>query len=225
MTASYLSGIFGKSPVKPLQEHMEKIVSCVDELIPFTEAVLNNDEAARNKHHQKIVTIENEADALKKELRLRLPVSLFMPIDRRDVLEVLTMQDMVAGSARDVAGLIVGRDMRIPDSMKDGYKSLMQRCIDACHQAHDAICELDELIETSFGKLERKRVGKLLMKLDTIEQETDEQQIVLRRQLFELENDLHPVNVMFLYKVIDNTGQIADRAQRVGSRLQLMLAK
>ncbi|MGA9574842.1 MAG: TIGR00153 family protein, partial [Lysobacterales bacterium] len=153
------------------------------------------------------------------------PSSLFMPIDRRDVLEVLTMQDMVAGSARNVAGLIVGRDMRIPDSMKDGYKNLMRRCVDACHQAHDAIRELDELIETSFGKIERKRVGKLLMKLDTIEQETDEQQIVLRRQLFELENELHPVNVMFLYKVIDSTGEIADRAQRVGSRLQLMLAR
>jgi len=225
MTASYLSGIFGKSPVRPLQEHMEKIVSCVDELIPFTEAVLAHDNEARAKHHRKIVAIENEADALKKELRLRLPSSLFMPIDRRDVLEVLTMQDMVAGSARDVAGLIVGRDMEIPDSMKEGYKTLIKRCIDACHQAHDAIRELDELIETSFGKLERKRVGKQLMKLDTIEQDTDEQQIKLRRQLFALENELHPVNVMFLYKVIDNTGEIADRAQRVGSRLQLMLAR
>ncbi len=225
MTKSYLSGIFGKSPVGPLQEHMEKIVTCVDELIPFTEAVLNDDHEARAKHQRRVVAIENEADALKKELRLRLPSSLFMPIDRRDVLEVLTMQDMVAGSARNVAGLIVGRDMRIPDSMKDGYKNLMRRCVDACHQAHDAIRELDELIETSFGKIERKRVGKLLMKLDTIEQETDEQQIVLRRQLFELENELHPVNVMFLYKVIDSTGEIADRAQRVGSRLQLMLAR
>jgi len=225
MTKSYLSGIFGKSPVRPLQEHMEKIVSCIDELIPFTEAVLTHDDEARKIHHQKIIAIENEADALKKELRLQLPVSLFMPIDRRDILEVLTMQDMVAGSARDVAGLIVGREMRIPDSMKDGYKRLIQRCIDACHQAADAIRELDELIETSFGKLERKRIGKLLMKLDTIEQDTDEQQIVLRRALFELENELHPVNVMFLYKVIDSTGEIADRAQRVGSRLQLMLAR
>jgi hypothetical protein len=30
---------------------------------------------------------------------------------------------------------------------------------------------------------------------------------------------------MFLYKIIDKTGGIADRAQRVGSRLQLMLAR
>lgn len=225
MTGSYLSGIFGKSPVRPLQEHMEKVVSCVSELVPFTRAVLDQNPTQRAIHHQKIIDFEQEADELKKDLRLRLPSSLFMPVDRRDVLEVLTMQDMVAGSARDVSGLISGRNIVFPDSMADGYTALVQRCIDACEQAHLSIRELDELIETGFGKLERKRVGKLLHVLDDIEQDTDEQQVELRYELFKLENDLHPVNVMFLYKIIENTGNIADRAQRVGSRLQLMLAR
>ena len=63
------------------------------------------------------------------------------------------------------------------------------------------------------------------MKLDVIEKNTDDIQVKLRDELFKLENELHPVNIMFLYKVIDKTGAIADRAQRVGSRLQLMLAK
>jgi hypothetical protein len=225
MTGSYLSGIFGKSPVTPLQEHMEKVVSCVRELKPFTQAVLKGDAEGRVLHHHNIVTMENEADDLKKHLRLRLPSSLFMPIDRRDILEVLTMQDMVAGSARDVAGLIIGRNMQIPKSLAKGYKKLIKRCIESCVQAHVAICELDELIETGFGKVERKRVGRLLIKLDSIEQDTDEIQVVLRHELFKLENELHPVNIMFLYKVIDKTGGIADRAQRVGSRLQLMLAR
>lgn len=225
MSGSYLSGIFGKSPVTPLQEHMEKVVSCVSELIPFTQAVLDDDRQARGVHHKRIVDLEQEADEMKKDLRLRLPSSLFMPVDRRDVLEVLTMQDMVAGSARDVAGLITGRNIQIPPSMADGYTALVQRCIDACEQAHDSIRELDELIETGFGKLERKRVSKLLNKLDEIEQDTDEQQVELRSSLFQLENDLHPVNVMFLYKIIESTGGVADRAQRVGSRLQLMLAR
>jgi len=225
MSGSYFSGIFGKSPVKPLQQHMEKVVSCVSELVPFTRAVLASDKEAYTLHQQNIVEMENEADILKKELRLRLPSSLFMPIDRRDVLEVLTMQDMVAGSARDVAGLIVGRDMRIPKSMRKSYRKLVKQSVNACKQAYVAICELDELIETGFGKVERKRVGRLLIKLDTIEQQTDEQQVALRNELFKLENELHPVNIMFLYKVIDTTGNIADRAQRVGSRLQLMLAR
>ena len=225
MSGSYFSAIFGRSPVRPLQEHMEKILACVSELTPFTKAVIAGKTETMLLHHKNIVTMENEADALKKELRLRLPSTLFMPIDRRDVLEVLTMQDMVAGSARDVAGLIVGRDMKIPKSMAKTYKKLIKRCIDACKQAFVAISELDELIETGFGKVERKRVGRLLIKLDTIEQVTDELQVVLRHELFQLESELPPIDAMFLYKVIDSTGTIADKAQRVGSRLQLMLAR
>jgi len=225
MSGNYLSGIFGSSPVRPLQEHMQKVVSCVSELVPFTLAVLAGDKRSRNQHHQNIIDMEKEADALKKELRLRLPSSLFMPVDRRDVLEVLTMQDLVAGGARDVAGLITGRNMVFPETMSSKYMALVQRCIDACLQAHTTISELDELIETGFGKTERERVGGLLHELDEIEQDTDEQQVVLRHELFKLEDELHPVDVMFLYKVIDNTGGIADRAQRVGSRLQLMLAR
>ena len=109
--------------------------------------------------------------------------------------------------------------------MAKTYKKLIKRCIDACKQAFVAISELDELIETGFGKVERKRVGRLLIKLDTIEQVTDELQVVLRHELFQLESELPPIDAMFLYKVIDSTGTIADKAQRVGSRLQLMLAR
>jgi len=225
MGGGYLSGIFGSSPVQPLQQHMEQIVECVNELIPYVEAVLAGDFAVRDKHHKQIVHLEHKADVLKKELRLQLPSSLFMPIDRRDVLEVLTMQDSVAGAVRDVAGVIVGRNMQIPGNMTANYRELVATCVLSCEQAYMVIKELDELIETGFGDNERERVGKMLLELDGTEQETDEQSIKLMHQLFALEDELNPINVMFLYRVIDKTSAIADRAQRVGSRLQLMLAR
>jgi predicted phosphate transport protein (TIGR00153 family) len=225
MAGGYLSGIFGSSPVRPLQKHMMQVIECVKELVPYIDAVLTGDTPLRNKHHKNIVDLEHKADDLKKELRLQLPSSLFMPIDRRDVLEVLTMQDMVAGAARDVAGIIVGRNIQIPKEMQANYRELVVTCVQSCEQAYLAIRDLDELIETGFGDSERDRVGKILIELDRIEQETDEQAITLSHQLFALEDQLKPVNVMFLYRVIDKTSGIADRAQRVGSRLQLMLAR
>lgn len=225
MTSSYLSGIFGASPVRPLQRHMEKVIDCVTELIPFTEAVLVGDHAKRDELQALIVERENEADELKKELRMHLPKSLFMPVDRRDVLEVLAFQDRVAGGARSVAGLFVGREMNFPEPLKQDYAALVNRCIDACNTAYSAIRELDELLETGFGPNEVEMVNGILQELDVIEQETDEQQVNLRRKLFQMEPELKPVDVMFLYNIIDRTGGIADRAQRVGSRFQLMLAK
>lgn len=225
MPGGYLSGIFGASPIRPLQKHMAQVIECVDELIPFINAVLHHDTEARARHHKAIIDREHDADTLKKELRLHLPTSLFMPVDRRDVLEVLTMQDRVAGGVRSVAGVMVGRDMQIPDPMKQQYSELVERCVDACKTAYSAICELDELVETGFGSKEVEFVNDILDELDSIEQETDEQQVEIRHTLFKMEAELPPVDVMFLYRTIDKTGEIADRAQRVGSRLQLMLAK
>ena len=42
--------------------------------------------------------------------------------------------------------------------------------------------------------------------------------------LLEIESELEPVNVMFLYKVIGLIGEIADMAERVGRRLELLLS-
>jgi uncharacterized protein Yka (UPF0111/DUF47 family) len=40
-----------------------------------------------------------------------------------------------------------------------------------------------------------------------------------------LENQLPPVEVMFLYQAIGLVGEIADMAERVGRRLESMLAR
>jgi predicted phosphate transport protein (TIGR00153 family) len=225
MAGGYLSGIFGKSPVQPLQKHMNLIVKCAEELVSFTRAVIEGDGPRVQGCHENIIKLENEADALKKDLRLHLPTSLFMPVDRRDVLEVLTMQDKVAGACRNVAGIIAGRKMVLPREIQEPYLQFVETCVSAVSQASVAISELDELVETGFDKSERKLVNKTLAKLDRIENLTDEQASVLYRTLFSIEDEWPPVQVVFLYSVLDKTGSIADRAQRVGSRLQLMLAR
>lgn len=223
--SNYMSGIFGNSPVKPMQMHMEKVHECVSLLIPFFEAVLVEDWKKVEKHQQKISVLENEADALKKELRLNLPKGLFMQVSRRDILEILTIQDSVANKAKDVAGLILGRKMILPKKIATDYLKFVQRCVDASAQAKLTINELDELVETGFRGTEVKLVQKMIKTLDKIEADTDKLQRKIRLKLFEIENDMPPLEVMFLYKVIESTGDVADQAQRVGSRLQLLLAR
>ena len=225
MVQSYLSGIFGASPIRPLTEHMNKVRDCTERLLPFVDAALSDDAEGRVREREGIIKLENDADELKKDLRLHLPKSLFMPVDRRDLLDMLTMQDKVAGAVRDVAGLIVGRQMHFPEAMRDPYRKLVVRCIDACRKAQQAIQELDELLETGFGGKVIDEVTELLEQLDDIEQDTDDRQAGINAILFGLEQELPALEVMFLYRVIDKTGAVADRAQRVGSRLQLMLAR
>ncbi len=151
--SNYFSRIFGSSPVTPLQKHIDKVVLCVEELIPYFEFVLSNDWDQAAEIQAKLVQLEHEADEIKNELRMSIPSSLFMPIDRRDVLEVLDLQDHIANKAKDISGLTLGRKMSLPDSISSAYMEFLKRCIDATRQAQVAINELDELVVTAAMKL------------------------------------------------------------------------
>lgn len=226
MTLSgYMTGIFGRSPVDPMQEHMAVVYACASELVPLFNAVINEDWESVEQIQQKISRLEQEADVLKKALRLNLPKSLFMPMSRQDLLEVLLSQDKIANQAKDIAGIILGRRMVLPEVVHVDYIRFAQRCVDACKQAKKAINELDELIETGFSGQEIKIVSAMITKLDEIESDTDHLQSGIRHKIFAIEKELPPVDVMFLYKIIEETGDVADYSQRVGSRLQLMLAR
>lgn len=223
--ASYFSRIFGHSPVTPLQKHINSVVACVQELPAYFEAVFAKDWDKAARIQEKIVQLEHEADTIKNGLRLNLPSSLFMPVDRRDVLEVLDLQDLIANKARDIAGLILGRKMSLPTQLVGSYQNFLNRCIDATKQAQVAVNELDELVITGFRGDEVEQVKKMITDLHKIEDETDEIQIKLRAELYAIERELPPVDVMFIYKIIEWTGDLADAAQSTGNRLQLMLAK
>ncbi len=223
--ASYFSRIFGNSPVTPLQQHINSVISCVQELVPYFDAVFKEDWKQAAKIQENIRKLEHEADTIKNELRLKLPSSLFMPVDRRDVLEVLEMQDLIANKTKDISGLILGRKMMLPKQLNDSYMNFLNRCIDATQQAQVAINELDELVVTGFRGDEASRVKKMISELHTIEGETDDIQVKLRAELYAIERDLSPIDVMFIYKIIEWTGDLADAAQSTGNRLQLMLAK
>lgn len=204
---------------------MQAAHECVKQLLPFFEAVLANDWDNVARLQQEIASLENKADELKRELRLHLPNTLLMPVSRRDLLEVLSMQDKVANKAKDIAGLITGRKMNFPPSIADILKQYVQRSIDASYQASNAINEFDELVETGFSGREVKVVESMIEKLDDIESDTDRIQVQVRAEIYKLEKELPPVDVIFMYKIVDWIGELADRAQRVGSRLELMLAR
>ena len=217
--------LFGRSPIGPMQQHIAKAHECAANLAPFFEAVMAQDWAEVARVQQEMVRLEKEADKLKKSVRLNLPKSLFLPVPRSDLLELLSVQDKVANKAKDIAGLMLGREMAIPAELQPLIRAFVQRTVDASAQALKAMNELDELLETGFGGREAKLVETLVEELDGIEDDTDRLQIEVRRTLFKLEKDMPPVDVMFLYQIIDWVGEVADRAQRVGNRLEQLLAR
>jgi len=222
---SHIFSMFGKSPISPMQKHMAEVQVCANELIPFFEAALAGDWTKAGTIQKEIARLEGAADDLKRELRLNLPSGLMMAMSRRDLLETLTTQDKIANKAKDIAGLMLGRKMSFPSEIAPLMLDFVKSCIDTTAQAQTAINELDELVETGFRGREVDLVESMITKLDELEGKTDKIQVEVRAKLFEMEKDLPPVDVMFLYRIIEWVGDLADLAQRVGSRLEIMLAR
>lgn len=217
--------MFARSPFKPMQEHIAKAQACAVELLPFFEAVIANDWETARKIQHTIAVLEGEADSMKKDVRQHLPNSIFLPVPRTDLLELLRMQDKIANRAKDISGIMLGRQMPVPEAIQPLMLDFVRSALATSEQALKSLNELDELVSTGFRGREVDVVERMIIELDDLEHKNDELERQIRSELFSIEKQLHPIDAMFLYKVIRWIGDLADRAQQVGSRLQLLLAR
>jgi predicted phosphate transport protein (TIGR00153 family) len=224
LMANVLANIFGSSPVRPLEKHINIAYKCAKQLHGFFAASVAGDWEKAAEYRDIIEKLEHEADDLKKEIRLHLPKSLFMPVPREDLLELLLVQDKIANRSKDVSGITLGRKLQVPAAIAEQFLEFVERNIDAAKQARKSVRELDELFTVGFRGAEVELVAGLIEELDRIETDTDEKQAALRSALFAIEKSLDPIDAMFMYKVIELTGEVADMAERVGRRLELLLS-
>ena len=220
-----ITSLFGKSPIAPLQKHMKQVHSCLKDFAVFAKATKAQDWDKAETIHISINNKEQKADQLKKKLRMNLPSTFMMPFSRRDLLDVLLIQDSIANITKDLSGLMMTRRMVFPEQIAGDFIKLAGLCIKTSAAALTAINELDELLETAFSSRERKIVDKMIKTVNELEHETDDAQNDIRNKLFALESDLPPVDVMFYYRAIEWLGETADAAQKVGSRFEVMLTK
>ena len=153
-----------------------------------------------------------------------MPKSLFMPVPREDLLELLLVQDKIANRAKDASGVVMGRNMRIPAPIAEEFREFVDSNIGAAKQARKSVRELDELFTAGFRGAEVDLISDLIEELDRMETETDQKKTEIRSALFAIEKTLDPIDAMFLYEVIELTGDIADMAERVGRRLEVLLS-
>ncbi len=225
MPDTTLGSLFGRSPIGPIQEHMQVVNEAAQLLPAFGAACSAGDWITAKDINRQIAKAESQADKLKRSVRRHLPKSLFLPVPRTDLLELVATQDDVANIAKDISGVILGRQMQYPEALQEAMRNLLDACCEAVDLAAASIRELDELLEVGFSGREVKRVEGMIKELEKQEGRTDKQARKVRATLFKMEAELPPVDVMFYYKIIELLAAMADAAERVGQRLQVLMAK
>ncbi len=223
--SAYFSNVFGRSPFGDLQQHVARCVMAAKELQVLFPASNEGDWEAVEQAYDRLTEIEHEADLQKRAIRSNLPRGFFLPVARADVLDLLGRQDEIANTARDVAGLVLGRRLQFPPELQAKVLALVDGSIETCSRVNGVVDMLDELIESGFKGRGALTVIDMIEKVEEAEHGTDELLVEIRAGLFRMEDELAPVHVIFLYRVLDLIAELADVAERVAHRVQMMLAK
>jgi predicted phosphate transport protein (TIGR00153 family) len=220
-----ITGLFGRSPFRPLAQHTEKVHDTIQLVRPLMEAFMDRDWARAEDVYRQISKLEHKADVVKTDIRDHLPSSLFMPVDRGDILLFLKEQDSIADAAEDVAVLVTMRNTPTPEPMKAGVLELVDRVLLVGETWFETAHELPLLEEASFTGPEVENVLARIQKISDLEWEADKQQAEMSRELIRNEAEIGAVSVLFWMRILSELGTIANKAENTADLLRLMLAK
>ena len=216
--------MFAKSPFKPLVSHIDQVNECVNKIKPLFDAYSSKDYKKVEEIAKDISKVEYKADKIKTDIRQHLPQSIFLPVDKRDFMGLLSAQDDIADAVEDLAVLMRIKNIEIPEKLSDPLMDLVIHVVDLANDACSMIRELEDLLEASFGGAEAEKIETMAANLGTAEYEADKKQFLLAQKLFSL-NDLGAADLFLLNEVIKKLGGVADQSEKIGKTLHLFLSR
>ncbi len=217
-----IARLFGKSPFAPLKNHMEKVANCIEQLSKLFQAFLNGDLSTIEACANLISKLKYEADLTKDDIWNHLPKSLFLPIDRGSLLEILSLQDQLADQTESIAHLAAIRPIIFAKEIKEQFSLLCHKNLEAFRLMRDVIKELDELLETSFGGIEAEKVKGMVEQIAVLNYENDLQQRQLLKILYQKDDLSYPF-FHLMTKLIEEIGCLSCLSKKLGLRVRMLL--
>jgi len=172
---------------------------------------------------KKLSKLEYEADLTKNDIRNHLPKSLFLPIDRSHLLEILSIQDSIADRAEEIGSFLTIRPLEGFDVLGDGLKELYKKNIEAFWHTRQIIKEFDELLESSFGGQEAEKVRKMVEQTSLKKYEADLFRRSFQKTVFEAGEAFTPANFYLWVRIIDEIVAISVTSERLSNRIRMIL--
>ena len=220
-----IARLFGKSPFAPLQTHMDKVASCIGELPSLFEALLEQKTELIPAIAEKISKLEHEADLTKNDIRSHLPKSLFLPLERSALLEILSLQDALADQAEEIAhhADYLPFPFSLVPELRKPFSLLCQKNVEVFHLTRQVIKELDDLLESSFGGLEAEKVKGMVEQIAFSEYETTLIQDLLIKTLYRNTEALSYPAFHLGLTLIQKIGNLARLSEKLGNRICMLL--
>ena len=217
-----ISEVFSNSPLALLERHVGVCVDCVERLpLYFAEAQANRWGRASDVREE-ICRFEGLADELKQDVRSNLPRGLWMSVSRADLLELVRVQDKMANGVKEVSGISLGRQLAFPAAMTSEVADFIDVVVQVSRIVVKIIGATRELSRSAFGTRQTNVILDFVSQVEADERRSDEMQAALRARLKEHEAELSAVDAIFLYQLLSAIGDIADNAEKVAHRAQII---
>lgn len=215
--------LFGRSPFTPLRNHMEKVAACIYKLEELFGAIEEKDYTEAEALAKEISRLEHEADLTKNSIRNNLPRSIFLPIDRACLLDILSLQDAIADAVEDIAIVATLKPLEILDSFQAEFRDFLKNNLKAFDGALAIIEEFQELLESSFGGIEAEKVRKIVDEVAYIEHEVDLIQRELTKKLIQAENELTYSSYYIWMKLFELIASLSNISEKLAYRVRTTL--
>ncbi len=215
--------LFGKSPFAPLQSHMQKVTKCIDELTFLYQALAQKEEGAILECKKRISKLEHEADLTKNDIRNHLPKSIFLPIDRFQLLEILALQDALSDKAEDLAITATLAPLHAFSQYEKEIRVLFEKNIAAFHGVKKVIEEMDSLLQSSFGGLEGQKVKTMIEEVAYLEHEIDLLQYDFLKKIYAQAGSLSQAEFHLWITLVRELGEISNLSEKLGNRIRMIL--
>ena len=219
---SAIGEVLSSSPLSMLERHIAVCADCVTKLTAYFEAAQAGKWKRASDIRDEIARLEGLADDIKLDVRRNLPRGLWMSVSRADLLELVRMQDKMANDAKDVAGLSLGRELAFPQQMDKGIFKFLESVTECVNQAVVVVGAVRELSRSAFGARQVDAIAVKSTNVERLERKSDDQQSKLRAKLRKHEEALSPIDAIFLYQLLSTIGDIADNAEKVAHRAQII---
>lgn len=220
-----IASLFGKSPFFPLQEHMDRVASCVMKLEDAFKAFKSQDNEKLEAVAKEISKLEHLADLAKNNIRNQLPKSLFLPIEREMILTMLSIQDNISDTAEDVAILFTLKSITIKEELYNDFEQFLNKNIHCFEKAHEIISALHELFQSSFGGIEAESVRAMAEDVAYQEHQVDLLQRKLLKKLFNMEEELSYAAFHLLMRILEDLSRISDLSENLTNCIRIILER
>jgi predicted phosphate transport protein (TIGR00153 family) len=218
-----IAKLFGRSPFIALRAHMDKVTDCVHQVPLAIEACFGGQRERLDELAKHISELEHQADIVKNDIRNHLRKSIFLPVDRANLLDMLGVQDNIADAAENIAVLLTLKPLPMLEAFRGDFQAFLTKNIETFDATQGVIAELDRLLESGFGGNEAEHVKSLVEDVAFKEHESDLIQRTLLRSLLAHEDELSKGEFYLWLRILRQVSTLSDLSEKLANRVRMTL--